>query len=67
MKYYVYAIHTDGSRNRLLDSFDSFQAASAEERRMQDANFPRDNYFVRMFAAESDDAATAKANSLRPR
>jgi hypothetical protein len=67
MPYYVYAIHTDEqSNNRLYKIFDAFREASDFEREMSDANFPHDNYFVKMFFADDEATAAAKADAMRP-
>ena len=66
MRFYVYAIHTDETRNRLYDVFDSRVEAEALEVRMSRGRVPGDNYFVRMFAADDDENAKQRADALRP-
>lgn len=66
MPYYVYAIHTDETGNRLYDTFDRVEAAEKLEREMAKGCYPRDNYFVTLIAADNADEAAAKANELRP-
>jgi hypothetical protein len=66
MPYYVYAIHTDDTNNRLYDAFDDFKEAEKMEKEMKAGNYPGDNYFVRMFCAENDQDAGEKADALRP-
>ena len=66
MPYYVYAIYTDFTSNRLYGKFEEFKEASRVEEDMRAGNCPGDNYFVRMIFAETDDQAKEKANSLRP-
>ena len=46
--------------------FDAFREASDFEREMSDANFPHDNYFVKMFFADDEATAAAKADAMRP-
>jgi hypothetical protein len=64
--YYVYAIHTDQTNNRLYKKFDDFIEADRFEREMSDHCFPHDNYFVRLINAKSDEEAELKADALRP-
>ena len=66
MPYYVYAIHTDQTNNRLYKTFDDYVAAEKFEREMSDANFSHDNYFVRQIFANDDREAELKADALRP-
>ncbi|NLS07167.1 hypothetical protein HGP14_28115 [Rhizobium sp. P32RR-XVIII] len=66
MRFYVYAIHTDETRNRLHDVFDNSADAEALEKHMQEKIQPGDNYFVTMFPAENVDEARAKADEMRP-
>lgn len=66
MPYYVYAIHTDNTDNRLYGSFNNFSEAEKLEKEMRGGNYPGDNYFVRMFFAENDREAEIRANNLRP-
>lgn len=65
MPYYVYAIHTDSTVNRLYDSFDDFKAAEALEAKMRSGNYPGDNYFVQMIYAEDDSDLKEKIDSIR--
>ncbi|MBR1034591.1 hypothetical protein [Bradyrhizobium liaoningense] len=66
MPYYVYAIHTDHTNNRLYKVLDEVVAAEKLEREMSDHCFARDNYFVRSFFAKDSMEAEAKADALRP-
>ncbi len=66
MPYYVYAIHTAHTNNRLYGKFDDFKEAEEMEKNMASGNYPGDNYFVRMFYAEDDNDADNKADKLRP-
>jgi hypothetical protein len=66
MPYYVYAIHTDNTGNRLCEKFDDFRAAEKLEREMKDGQIPTDNYFVKMFYADNNADAESKADALRP-
>jgi hypothetical protein len=66
MPYYVYAIHTDHTGNRLYEKFDAYDKAEKLEREMRAANFPHDNYRVDMFYAEDDEKAEAIAYGKRP-
>jgi len=66
MPYYVYAIHTDHTNNRLYEKFDDFRTASNLEKEMKGGNFLGDNYYVIMFYAENDREAELKADALRP-
>ena len=66
MSYYVYAIHTDETSNRLYGKYDDFQKAEEVEKNMRAGNWPGDNYFVRLIRAETDTDAEAKADKLRP-
>ena len=65
MPYYVCAIHTDSTFNRLYDSFDDFKAAEKLEAEMRSGNYPSDNYFVQMIYAENDSDLELKINSIR--
>lgn len=65
MPYYVYAIHTDSTINRLYDSLDDLKKAEALEKRMMSGNYPGDNYFVQMIYAENDKDAKQKINAIR--
>jgi hypothetical protein len=67
MTYYVFAIHTDDTNNRLYGEYPSLQAADKVERDMRAGNYPGDNYFVRMIVAETQREAEAKADALRPK
>ena len=66
MPYYVYAIHTDNTNNRLYGSFENFSEAEKLEKEMREGNYPGDNYFVTMLFAENDREAEIRANDLRP-
>ncbi len=66
MPYYVYAIHTDQTSNRLYDLFEDREEAAKLKAEMAAGRIPSDNYFVRMFFAENDAEAEARADSLRP-
>lgn len=66
MRYYVYAIHTDQTRNRLLDVFDNTVEAGAMEQERQHSAHESDNYFIRMFPAENVEEARVKADKVRP-
>ncbi|NLS08036.1 hypothetical protein HGP14_33065 [Rhizobium sp. P32RR-XVIII] len=66
MRFYVYAIHTDETRNRLHDVFDNNADAEALEKHMQKQIRPGDNYFVTMLPAENVDEARVKADEMRP-
>jgi hypothetical protein len=66
MRYYVYAIHTDETRNRLHDVFDNLDEAAAIEQELQSCGQPGDNYFIRMFPAQNVDEARNKAEEMRP-
>ncbi|MBB3447208.1 hypothetical protein FHX06_007186 [Rhizobium sp. BK512] len=48
MRYYVRAIHTDDTRNRLTDSRTE---ATAMEEELQNHTRPGDNYFIKMSPA----------------
>jgi hypothetical protein len=63
--YYVYAIHTDQTNNRLYKKFDNFMEANNFEREMRDHCFPHDNYFVRLINAKDDKQAELDADALR--
>ncbi|MBB3314012.1 hypothetical protein FHT78_005819 [Rhizobium sp. BK196] len=65
MRYYVYAIHTDDTRNRLHEVFDNLAEAAAIERELQSRTQPGDNYFVRMFPAQNVEEARVKADRMR--
>lgn len=65
MPYYVYAIHTDSTINRLYDSFDNFKDAEALEKEMRSRNYPGDNYFVQLIYAENDSDLNEKINTIR--
>ena len=67
MPYFVYAIHTDDTRNRLYDTFDDHHKATVLEKDMKAGNYPGDNYFVTMFYAENESEAEAIADAKRPR
>jgi hypothetical protein len=67
MPYFVFAIHTDYTSNRLYGQYENCVEAEKMEREMSDANYPGDNYFVRMFCAKDIHEAEAKADGLRPR
>ena len=66
MPYYVYAIHTDQTSNRLYQKHENHAEAAKLEADMMAGRIPSDNYFVRMFFAENDAEAEANADSLRP-
>lgn len=66
MRYYVYAIHKDQTRNRLLNVFDNRGEASAMEQELQSSSQKSDNYFVRMFPAQNVEEARIKADEMRP-
>jgi hypothetical protein len=66
MPYFVFAIHTDNTDNRLYGQYENFVEADKEERDMRDGNVHGDNYFVRMFFAKSLEEAETKADGLRP-
>jgi hypothetical protein len=66
MRYYVYAIHTNETRNRLHDVFDNLAEAATIEQELQSRNQPGDNYFIRMFPAQNVDEARNKADEMRP-
>lgn len=65
MPYYVYAIHTDGTFNRLYNKFDDFGKAQKCEQDMASGRYAGDNYYVTMFYAENDEEANQKAEDLR--
>ena len=65
MPYYVCAIHTDSSFNRLYDTFDGFKDAEKLEAEMRSGNYPGDNYFVQMIYAEDDSDLEKKIESIR--
>ena len=65
MPYYVYAIHTDSSVNRLYESFDDFNDAEKLEKEMKKGRFSGDNYVVQMIYAESEVSVKHKINELR--
>ena len=54
MPYYVYAIHTDQTSNRLYDLFEDREEAAKLKAEMAAGRIPSDNYFVRMFFAENE-------------
>jgi hypothetical protein len=66
MRFYVYAIHTDETRNRLHEVFDNSADAEALEKHLQKQIRPGDNYFVTMLAAENVNEARVKADEMRP-
>lgn len=66
MRYYVYAVHTDETRNRLLHVFDNRVEAGAMEQELQSSAKESDNYFIRMFPAQNVDEARTKADEMRP-
>lgn len=66
MPYYVYAIHTDQTSNRLYEEYDNLIDAEAKETDMRKGCFPHDNYFVKMLKAENAIEAESKADALRP-
>lgn len=66
MPYYVYAIHTDDTCNRLYGKFEEFKDAEKMERDMRSENYPGDNYFVRQICCENDIEAEIQADALRP-
>ena len=66
MPYYVYAIHTDKTDNRLYGKYQDFKSAEEMKKEMGAGNYPGDNYFVRLIFAENDTDAEQKADSLRP-
>lgn len=45
MPYFVFAIHTDHTNNRLYEKFDDFKEAETMEKDMAAGNYPGDNYF----------------------
>lgn len=66
MPFYVYAIHTDHTNNRLYSGFESRLEAEKLESEMRAGNYPTDNYFVRTVLAHSVEEADMKADALRP-
>ena len=66
MPYYVYAIHTDKTDNRLYGKYQDSKSAEEIKKEMSAGNYPGDNYFVRLIFAENDTEAEQKADSLRP-
>lgn len=66
MRYYVYAIHTDETRNRLLYVFDNRVEAGAMEQELQRGALKTDNCLIRMFPAANVDEARIKADAMRP-
>lgn len=66
MPYYVYAIHTDETDNRLYQQVDDFRQAEKLEKEMKSGNYPGDNYFVQLIYAENNHDADMKADALRP-
>jgi hypothetical protein len=66
MPYYVYAIHTDKTDNRLYGKYEDSESAEEMKKKMGARNYPGDNYFVRLIFAENDTKAEEKADSLRP-
>jgi hypothetical protein len=66
MRHYVYAIHTDDTRNRRYGSFENFRDAEKLAQDMRAARYPRDNYRVAQFVADNDEAAEREADKLRP-
>ena len=66
MPYYVYAIHTDKSDNRLYGKYQDSKSAEEIKKERSAGNYPGDNYFVRLIFAENDTEAEQKADSLRP-
>lgn len=65
MPYYVYAIHTDSSFNRLYGSFDNFHDATILENEMKNGRYYADNYVVRMIFAENDNHVNQKIHEIR--
>lgn len=65
MPYYVYAIHTDHTNNRLYRKFDDYMRAEKEEREMRGECSRHENYFVKMFQAKDDLEAEARADAMR--
>jgi len=66
MPYYVYAIHTDQTGNRLYQRFDDFRQAEKLEKEMKAGGYPDDNYFVQLICADNKGDADVKADALRP-
>ena len=65
MPYYVYAIHTDGSFNRLYSKYNDFHEAQKCEQELTAGGYAGDNYYVTMFYAENDADANEKAEDMR--
>ncbi len=66
MRYYVYAVHIDETRNRLLSVFDNRSEAGAMEQELQSSAKGNDTYFIRMFPAQNVEEARIKADQMRP-
>jgi hypothetical protein len=65
MPFYVYAIHTDHTDNRLLDVFDVFSDAFEFEQQMKKAHSWSDNYHIQSFGAANEAEAEIKADAMR--
>ena len=66
MPYYVYAIHTDSTDNRLFGKHEEFQDGENMRKDLSKGNVQGDNYFVRSFHANDDIDANKKAGEMRP-
>jgi hypothetical protein len=65
MPYYVYAIHTDSTVNRLYDTFNNFADAQMLEAEMKRGRYLGDNYMVYMIHAEDPASLTEKIRVIR--
>ena len=67
MPYFVYAVHTDSTYNRLYhaEPIDDFQQADSLERDMRAGSVPGDNYVVTTVHAENEDEAEQKIENFR--
>lgn len=65
MPYYVYAIHTDSTINRLYGSFDDFDDAVKLEEEMKRGRYSGDNYMVFLIQADNKAILNEKINAIR--
>jgi len=66
MRYYIYEVHTDQSRNRLLTVFKDEAEAGVMELELQSNGLETENFFIKMFPAQNVEEARIKADEMRP-